>query len=185
MARTALVASAALVALSAIGAAPAHAAASFTIHTDRGFIKRIGAFRTNGGFEAGLLRGAIRVWGAPSRRTSIYSDNDCRIEWQALRLSAMFVNFGGGGTACEADYGRLQTATIKSRRFRTTRGIRVGSRSVAIPRRHPSAEFRGGAWWITSVYLPYGDGSEQATIKAIVANGRVTALKLWVGAGGE
>jgi hypothetical protein len=42
-----------------------------------------------------------------------------------------------------------------------------------------------GAWWIASITPPFGDEEEIATVSAIVGNGRVRALKLWVGAAGD
>jgi hypothetical protein len=41
-----------------------------------------------------------------------------------------------------------------------------------------------GARWIASIALSFGDDQEIATISAIVRDGRVRALKLWVGAAG-
>ena len=88
-------------------------------------------------------------------------------------------------SACSPQGGRLQAATIRSPRFRTTRGIRVGTASSTIPIKHKSAQFFNGAWWIASTTPPFGDGEEIATISAIVGGGRVRALRLWVGGAGD
>jgi len=125
------------------------------------------------------------VFGRPSRIDPIGDGSDaCRVEWRGLRLNATFANFGIE-SACSATGGRLQAATIRSARFQTTRGIRVGSASSTIPIKHRSAEFVEGAWWIASTTPPFGDEQEVATISAIVSRGRVRALKLWVGAAGD
>lgn len=150
---------------------------SYTIRTDDGWVKRIGPFRPQ---SSGTPGHAKAVFGTPSSVSS--EGNVCHIEWRRLRFRTVFANFGLG-SACTL--GSLQSATIRSSQFRTRRGIRVGSRSSAIPGRHRNAEFRGSSWWIASVHLPYGVGREQPTIRALVRNGRVYALKLWVGAAGE
>ena len=50
---------------------------------------------------------------------------------------------------------------------------------------HFRADWVGGVWWIASVMLPYGDEVETPTIRALVRNGRVSALALYVGAAGD
>jgi hypothetical protein len=152
---------------------------SYTIRTDDGWIKRIGPFRPHT-LGRGSPADATAVFGPPSFVSPL--GYGCRIEWRHIKFLGIWANYGGGSRCGDAN---LQTATIRSSRFRTTRGIRVGSRSSSIPERHHNAEFKGSAWWISSVYLPYGDGGDQPTIKALVRNGRVFALKLWVGAAGE
>jgi hypothetical protein len=152
---------------------------SYTIRTDGGWIKRIGPFRPHG-IGRGSPADAAAVFGAPSAVSPL--SYGCRIDWRHLRFRAVFANFGGGSRCEDAS---LQEATIRSSRFRTTRGIRVGSRSEVIPEKHSNAEFKESAWWIASVYLPYGVGHEQPTIRALVRNGKVHSLKLWVGAAGE
>lgn len=168
-------------------AATASAAKSFTIRTnedDR--IVRIGDFRTQRpNRPGGLLSGAIKEFGRPSSRASRGSGNDCTVKWKRLKIKAVFVNYGVGGSACRAKFGKLQTMVVKGRRFRTTAGVRVGTASDQVPVKHPDAERRRSSWWIASVFLPFGDGSHQPTIKAVVGNGKVSALKLYIGAGGE
>jgi hypothetical protein len=101
-----------------------------------------------------------------------------------VRLRATFANFGLAN-ACTPTGGLLQSATVRSRRFRTTRGVRVGTRSRTIPEKHERARFVSGVWWIASVILPYGDETETPTIRALVRDGRVSALALYVGAAGD
>jgi hypothetical protein len=174
--------------LPALGfASPGSAAAqgpSFTIRTNDGVITRIGTLRIFGR-DAGTLARASAVFGRPSRIDPIGDGSDaCRVEWRRLRLNATFANFGID-SACSPRGGRLQAATIRSPRFRTTRGIRVGIASSTIPIRHRSAQFVNGAWWIASTTPPFGDEEEIATISAIVSGGRVRALRLWVGGAGD
>jgi hypothetical protein len=172
------------VATSAPAPAARAQARAFTIHTSDGAVTRIGALRTFGR-DGGSLARATAVFGRPSSIDPIGNGSDaCRIEWRDLRLNATFANFGLE-SACSPGGGRLQAATIRSSRFRTTRGVRVGSRSSTIPLKHRAARFIDGAWWIASLTPPFGDEQEIATVSAIVRDGRVRALRLWVGAAGD
>lgn len=81
--------------------------------------------------------------------------------------------------------GRLQAAIIKSTRFRTGGGVRVGRRSSTIREKHRLARFVDGSRWIASATSPFGDEREIATVRAPVRGGRVWALKWWVGAAGD
>jgi len=176
----------ALLAAAAALSPPTAAAGSptYTIRTSDGFITRIGPMRTSS-VDGPTLANASRIFGRPSVVDPVGDGSDaCVVEWRRLRLRATFANFGID-SACAPRGGRLQAATIRSSRFRTTRGIRVGSRSSAIPERHRGAEFVDGIWWIASATSPYGDNEEFATIAAVVRDGRVRALRLWVGAAGD
>jgi len=158
----------------------AGASADYTIRTKDGAITRIGALRAA---DATVMR-AGEVFGMPSTTDPVGDGSDaCRLEWDDLRLRATFANFGGAG-AC--DQGRLQTATIRSREFRTWKGLRVGDRSSSIKRKHPGARFRRNVWWVTSMISPFGEEATRIpTIEAIVKAGRVEVLRLWVGAAGD
>lgn len=172
--------------LASLLVAPSVATAEdFTIRTnDDDYITRIGDFRTQGSRSAARLSGAIREFGRPSSRRSKYGRSGCEVKWRRLKATALFVNYGGY-SACDTRYGLLQTMTIKGSRFRTTEDIRVGSPTGDIPEAHPDAEFIDSTWWIAKIFLPYGDGSDVASIKAIPSGGEVSALSLYVGAGGD
>lgn len=167
--------------------APSAAAAKdFTIRTDsEGYVTRIGDLRTQGTRMGPRLKHAIREFGQPSSRRSKYGRNGCEVKWRALKVTALFVNFGGY-RACDLRYGLLQTMTIKGTDFATTGDIRVGSPTEDIPAAHPDAEFIDSTWWISQAYLPYGgDGGDVPTVRAIPGGGEVTALSLYIGAGGD
>ena len=169
-----------LVVLAGLALPAADASAVFTIRTQEGAVTRVGPLRSS---NATVMR-ATEVFGMPSATRPVGDGSEaCRLEWDDLRLRATFANFGACG-ACEA--GRLQAATIRSRRFRTWRGLRVGDRSSSIARRHPRARFRGRTWWIASIVSPYGEEATRIpTVEAIVSGGRVRVLRLWVGAAGD
>lgn len=116
-------------------------------------------------------------------------DNLCVVDWRRLRLRISFVTFGlpgPGQTVCTAGVGMAQLFTARGRRFKTWRGLRVGDSSDAIPEYHPQAEFVENNWWLKSGTSPYGDSDEEfGVVRAIVANGRVNALKGYIGAAGD
>jgi hypothetical protein len=179
--RRSLALSAALLAL----APAAEAATPITIRTSDGLVTRIGSVRTAGGPNAGKLSHVIRAWGRPSSRRSFGRGTGCTVRWKRLGFTGTFVNLGGGGSACRADLGALQTAVVRGRRFRTTGGVGVGSPTSEVRAKHPGARFVNGSWWIASAVLPYGDGSRTPTVRAIPRRGAVQSLRLWVGAAGE
>lgn len=163
--------------------AGANAASSFTIRTSDGVVTRIGALDLR---QGGTLGQAMRVFGRPSRTDPVGDGSDaCHVTWSRLRLEVVFANFGLAN-ACTRGGGRFQTATIRGSRFRTARGVRVGSRSSTIPVKHREATFVRGSWWIATHPVPFSAGDEpQPTIRALVRAGRVHALSLWVGAAGD
>jgi hypothetical protein len=178
------VAAVASVAFTVLVEASIAASSSYTIRTSDGSITRIGSMPISGP-NGGTLARATATFGRPSRIDPIGDGSDgCRIQWRRLRLKATFANFSLE-SACSPSGGRLQLATVRSRRFRTTRGVRVGTRSWTIPLRHRNAEFVAGAWWIASVVLPFGTEEETPTIRALVRDGRVSALALYIGAAGD
>ena len=171
----------ALVALLAC-AAEAPAATVHTIRTNGdGWITRIGSLRTRS-TEGPTIAKAGAAFGRPTSVRPVGTGGvGCRVVWRGLRLRATFSSFGGADACAE---GFLQAATIRSRRFRTRRGLRVGDRSSTIRDKHPNARFRNNVWWIASAHSPYA-GQRIPTIEALVQGGRVRVLRLWIGAAGD
>ncbi len=172
------------VGLALLGAGSAHAASSYTVATSGGSVARIGSFRP--GVDP-TIGAATRAFGRPSSRTPT-GDDVCVVTWRRLRLRVVFASFGAarpGRTTCTSGVGRAQSVTLRGRRFRTWRGLRVGDRSATIPRRHPGARFRQGSWWLRTATSVVGDESEYGVLRAIVSRGRVTALTGWIGAAGD
>ena len=175
------------IALLVLGVAVAEsggASRSFTIRTSDGYVTRIGTFKVRG-TNQGTLAQAIAAFGRPSEVDPSGDGSDaCYVTWRRLRIRATFANFGLAD-ACSPSGGLLQSATLRSRRFRTTRGVRVGTRSRTIPAKHHNAQFRNGSWWIASAVLPFGDQRETPTVRALVRNGQVSAFTLFIGAAGD
>ena len=160
-------------------------AAAATVHTIRtngdGWITRIGPLRTRAQAQPTIAK-ASAAFGRPTSVNPVGQGGlGCRVLWRGLRLRATFSSFGGAD-ACDAGF--LQVATIRSRRFRTRRNLRVGDRSSTIKQKHPDAVFRNKVWWIASAHSPYA-GQRIPTIEAIVQGGRVRVLRLWIGAAGD
>jgi hypothetical protein len=173
--RTARVLAAGLGALALLpAAAPAR---SLTIGVDsRGFVSRLGPLHP---LRHPFLRDARAAFGAPT--TVRPSRGECRARWARLRLKALFTSFGGISDFCRD--GRFQTAVVRSKVWRTWKGLRVGMRSSRIPELHPRARFERGKWVLAtqSVFGP----DPSPTVIAHVRGGRVRALTLFVGAAGD
>jgi hypothetical protein len=167
-----------------LGRTTTGAPAGYTIRVSGGYVTRIGAFRPR---EDATIAAAERVFGtASSKQLGKY--NDCRVTWSRIGLRIEFVNFGGrspGQTTCTRSVGLSQSFSVRGRRFRTWKGLRVGQSSDAILDHHPNAEFRRNTWWLKTAVSPFGDQSEYAVVDAVVARHRVTAIAGWIGAGGE
>jgi len=172
-----------LVATLAFAAPPttATAASGYTIKTNSGSVARIGQFRPS---KNPTLSAAQRVFGPASAMKNEYGLSGCRVDWKRLRLRIHFLNLGGQD-ACSPVYGFAQSFTVRSSRFRTWGGLRVGNRSSTILDKHPWAEYRDDKWWLTSAVSPFGDGGDYPVVSAITRGGRVRSLSGWIGAAGE
>jgi hypothetical protein len=161
----------------------ASAAARLTIRASETAVTRIGTFQTQRDATVGA---AIRAFGPPSSRKP--EGEGCQIDWRALRLRIYFANFGGfgpGQTTCSPSVGLAQSFTVRGRRFRTWKGLRPGDRSSSVRRRHPSARFRRGSWWLRTAHSRAGGDSDYPVVEALVSGGRVRVLRGWVGAAGD
>ena len=164
----------------------ASAARTYTVRVSfQGYITHFGPLRPETQNGATLAR-ASAVFGDPTSVAPVGNGaNACRVRWSGLRLRTLFANFGSA-TACSERFFRLQTATVRSRRFRTWRGLRVGDASSSIRRKHPGAVFRGNRWIIVSGVPRVGEPDQAIpTIEAIVSGGRVRVLRFWVGGAGD
>lgn len=173
-----------LIALGLLAAVPATAAAAFTINVGRFSVTSIGDFRPS---RDASIPAAERVFGpASSRREN--SDLSCIVRWKRLRLEILFTSFDSPGPSrCRGTLGHAQSFKVRGKRFRTWHGLRVGQREAAVKRRHPSATFRKGAWWLKTATSPFGDpDAEFAALDAKIGpNGRVRVMRGWIGAAGD
>jgi hypothetical protein len=156
--------------------APA-AAKSYTIRLDsRGFVSRLGPLRPQ---AHPFPRDARAVFGRPSSQRP--GRGTCRLTWAALKLSALFTSFAAISDFCRD--ARLQTAVLRSKVWRSWKGLRVGMRSSRVRELHPNARFERGKWVLASQTVFGGEPSP--TVSALVHGGHVTALSLFVGAAGD
>ena len=184
MRRLALVA--ALAAL-LVAAATAAAATTHAIRWANDQVTSIGSLRTTG---TPTIAGAARAFGRPSSRR-LEAREVCVVSWNALGLRASFVNLGGarsGRTTCSSGVGKLQTATIRGRSFRTQRGLKVGDSTARLRELHPGARLRANSWWLATAPAQVGDvepGERMAIVRANVRAGKVASFVVWIGAAGE
>ena len=162
----------------ALSAVPAEAAVDKTygITTQGGFVVRMGPLKVK---SHPYLRDAIAAFGQPTSVTP--GRGVCTARWSAPRLTALFTSFGAINDVCRQ--GLLQTAVVRSPVWRTWAGLRVGMRSTRVLELHHHAEFSGGKWVLATQDV-IGSGPSP-TVSALVREGRVTALSLWVGSAGD
>lgn len=149
---------------------------TYAITTERGFVVRLGPLRVK---THPLLTDAARAFGSPTSTTPV--SGACKVAWSALKLRATFTSFGGTSDYCGEGF--FQSAVVRSSVWRTWAGLRVGMRSSRVPELHHNATFERGKWVLATqdVYGP----EPSPTVSALVRNGRVVALSLWVGAAGD
>ena len=117
--------------------------------------------------------------GAPDsvRRTGMYS---CRLVWKRLGLTLSLIDLSEG-RPCRA--GLFQSATITSSRWRTVKGLRVGSPLARLRALYPAARFRDvgfapyRGWWLVTRRTCVEVGAQPYPgLLARVSGGRVSAL---------
>jgi hypothetical protein len=152
------------------------AAASYRIAVDRrGFVTRLGPLRPR---RHPYPRDAVAAFGEPT--STRRARGECRLYWSRLALRATFTSSGAVDDMCRD--GRLQTAVVRSRAWRTWKGVRAGTRSARVPELHKGAKRRGDSW-VLATQRVFGS-KPSPTVSARLHDGRVAALSLWVGAAG-
>ena len=140
----------------------------------------------------------VRRWGDPTRVRDQGSDG-CTAVWTTPRVVVDLANYGGvpdRASVCEGRWGLIQTLRTAGPRWRTARGLRVGMREAAIPRRYPTAFPRSwfglGRVWLLRPYWEecVGDcpGQTHVPVSAVVAiirGGKVAGFSVSVFAAGE
>jgi hypothetical protein len=167
----------ALVATCALTCAPAAHSRTYRISVDhQGFVSRLGPLRPH---SHPYPRDARAAFGRPTSQHA--GRGVCRLRWSRLKLSTLYTSFGAISDFCRD--GLFQTAVVRSSVWRTWKGLRVGMRSTRVRELHRDARFERGKWILAtqSVF-----GSEASpTVSALVHDGRVTALSLFIGSAGD
>jgi hypothetical protein len=148
--------------------------------TGLGKVRAIGDFKPARNPRLGA---AIRAFGQPTGSSG--GGEICRVRWANLGVRIAFQNFGGVDS-CEPHGGRAQKAVIKDdRRWRTTKGLRIGNSVARLRRLHPDARRTPRGFRLVEGILPFGSPQPYAVLGARVAGGRVTAFTLFIGAAGD
>lgn len=164
-----------------LAAAPA-ANAAFVIKASPGGIVSLGGFQPG---KDPSLAAAIRYFGRPSRLTG--NRTLCTGRWGRIALRIHFASFSGRPGACNPLM-LTQAVRIQGRhakRWRTTRGLRIGDSTRRIRRLYRTAQRHGGSYWLVWFYSPIGDGGYVARLEALTSHGRVYAFRLWEGGAGD
>jgi hypothetical protein len=139
-------------------------------------------FRADGSFGA-----ATRALGSPSSIAPGKARGDCTARWAALKLKIAFYSLGITQAVCAS----FRSGETTSARFRTPRGVRVGTSLRSVLRLYPRARFhRGpafagaGAWWLVTRTYAVGPFPYPA-LYARVKRGRVTTLGASYPSGGD
>jgi hypothetical protein len=157
---------------------------------DSGHIVRVGAFRPRQflgerrwpGGVAPTRANAIRAYGRPDRRDR----SGCRNRWSRLRIRIVTEDFGGGDR-CGPRAG-VQHVEIRSRRWATERGLRVGHSLRRVRRLYPElqryTEVYGDApalrheWGLVFERSLVGASGVIDRLSARVRDGRVVLLRV-------
>jgi hypothetical protein len=147
-----------------------------------------------GGFAVksdGTLFGAIEEFGDPTSLRPgtgrlLRGWNACVARWRQLGLPVVFYNLAGQNS-CRPQYGYFRDAVITGKRWRTTKGLRIGDPWRYISRYYPHARptTTRPLWWsLVMRTVPYFD-KPYVALSAKVMDGSVVAFQVYYQAGGE
>jgi hypothetical protein len=115
------------------------------------------------------------AFGAPRDIVRAYGEF-CARKW-GFGLTITFANFVGQDP-CGFDQGldtsRLLSATMRGRRWKTSRGLRIGDKIGRIHALYPQAQRHGSSYWLLAKRSQYGN--LEAALAAIAWSGRVHAF---------
>jgi hypothetical protein len=141
-------------------------------------VKRIGDLRPN---RDASLAAAIRAYGRPYSRRE--NGGGCRVVWRRLGIRMLASDFSAAGSPCDPSVGDVQVVTLRSRRWHTRRGLRVGQTPRQLRRLYPRARRAGRSYRIVVVRSPIAN---YAVLSArLNRRGRISSLRLFVGGAGE
>jgi hypothetical protein len=175
------------VAAALLAATPAAAgAAPYTIRVQGsadsfGRVLAIGDFKPH---RDPLYGSAVSAFGEPDVENSRWGGGGCKVSWHDVGLKVLFANFGGG-SACDEELGRSQSARAYGDRWRTTKGLRVGNRLGRLQHLYPAATRHGRSWWLVTAVTHIGETRRYPVLKATLRGGRVNSFVLWIGAAGD
>jgi hypothetical protein len=176
-----------LVTLAALLTAPSAASARpFTIEA-QGSASSFGEVRAIGEFRPArdpTYAAALQAFGDPEAERPRFGGTSCRVSWHGQGLKIAFANFGGG-SACDPELGRSQSARAYGRRWRTVRGLRIGNGLRRLQQLYPRATRHGRSWWLLTAVSFIGETRRYPVLAATVPGRRVRSFSLSIGAAGD
>jgi hypothetical protein len=167
--------------------APAAAFAQGDTISVRGSSKGFGRVLAIGDFKPArdpTYGAAVRAYCEPGSERSRSGGSACIVNWPRAGVRIAFANFGGG-SACERDLGRSQSARAYGDEWRTKRGLRVGARLRRLRALYPHASRHGRSWWLVTGVSLIGRRQRYPVLAATVRDRRVRSFRLWIGAAGD
>jgi hypothetical protein len=126
------------------------------------------------GAHVGTYAQARRAFGPPDRIARV--DADCAATWTRAGMTIRFVSAAAGRCPPSGLRGWVQV-TIRSARWRTSRGLRVGAPLSSLHALYPdAARLPGTALWRLETGGPLCDGGAPLALAARPVAGRVGAL---------
>jgi hypothetical protein len=156
-----------------VGAASAAVGDYLVAATGSPDAQRLGPYRY--GVTPGYAA-AARAFGAPSARS--VSGSSCAVRWAGLGLSVTFATFGAG-SPCDPGAlaaARWAGASIRSAKWTTTAGLRVGDTLATLRRLYPHAVHVARSRWLLT--YKRGEVGLIPYLEADVHGGVVVALVL-------
>ena len=149
--------------------------------TGFGVVRAIGSFRPS---ADPTYAAALDAFGEPDAERQRFRGTSCRVSWHGQGLKIAFANFGGG-SACDPELGRSQSARAYGKRWRTVRGLRVGSRLGRLRNLYARATRHGRQWWLITAVSVIGETHRYPVLAAKVRHARVRSFSVFIGAAGD
>ena len=128
-----------------------------------------------------LLADGIRVFGAPSGQREV-DGTACHVRWGYIGLFAIYANLGGEDP-CDPEHGRLQGGALTGAGWRTAEGLGIGDPEAELHELYPDAEADENRWTIATG--PGPGGERTGVLSAVVQDGKITSIQVYVGAAGD
>jgi hypothetical protein len=132
--------------------------------------------------------GAQSAFG-PATSCRLRYRNEATARWRQLGITIHLLTYGGfpgGGTACSAPKQVfVDTVTVDTSRWRTSRGLKIGDSLDRLKELYPRAVFREGRWWLNIARAFVGTPRDYPALAASVASGRVDSFRMVIGAQGD
>jgi hypothetical protein len=148
-------------------------------------VVRIGPYRV---LRDPTYGGAKAAFG-PAATCRLRHRNEATAEWRRLGVTIHLLTYGslpGGRNACTApERVFVDTVTVATSRWRTSRGLKIGDPVDRLQELYPRAMFRQGSWWLNIARGFVGTPRDYPALAATVASGQVDSFRMVIGAQGD